>query len=354
MKKKRIVKIGIMLFMIIGMCGCAKLPVENDNSTEESTEWKEMETENIQCAVYKAKVHEVSQELLVELFASQREETLSQEKESQFYKGKTAYSYWYEDETRLYMDCGVLTFNTKEYENYPIQYFLDEKIASEIFPEGVEMVCPQKDLWFMTYQDAERLVSDYLEQLGIEYGADWTGYSITGTVLTEAVNRRYPQDEYEADVSFGYGEVKREFGEEDDIFLFWIPLAIEGHELSAEGIYAANQTYQLPAGWAQAIVGSTGLWYLEVWHSFDQTGIIETGNIISDGSAVKLAEEYCSHLLGVGEIKLENQGLHYVPEIKTVMTADAFELYPAWLIEATTETGASTLLYVDALTGEVK
>ena len=278
---------------------------------------------------------------------------LEQENDSQFYLGKKTYSFRYQDGTSLYIDCGVLVFKTKEYEDYPVQYFLQEDVASEVFPEGVETVCPQKDLWFMTYDDAEQLIAGYLDELGIEYGEEWRCYPVTGAVLTEAVNRHYPQDEYEADVSFGYSPVKRTYDESDDIYLYWIPLAIEGYELSANGIYAANQPYQLSAGWAQAIVGSTGVWYLEVWHPFEETEILDSGNIISEEAAVEIAEEYSSNLLGMGKITLSSQGMYYVPEIKTVMTADAFELYPAWQIEAITENGDETILYVNALTGEI-
>lgn len=352
MKRGFVLWMALMLLLV----GCSSAPVQNTGKTEIGSEAADGGTSGEKTDIegtlptYLARIQDWSlneEEIAIALFGGGEYEQLY-DGEGQFFNDRRFLSYAGPNGKMLSLDSGAMTYYTPQVDGFPHAYFWGNIIMEsnqyspyiELFPEGVEVVFPEMDLWFMSLDDARELTKKYLDILSVEYGEDWVCYAVPSDRLNEVRKAEYPDDP----TAWNYTE-------EDERYCFQIPLMAGGKLLTTRGVKVDN-SMMIQGSYARAMVGSSGLWFLEVWMPFEVVSESASQPIITEESAMTNAREWYSQLLGTGKVELESQGIQYVAHGNKVRNAEAFELTPAWIIKATFEDGTKNLLAVDAYTGE--
>lgn len=353
-----------MAFLLLA--GCSSAPVEHTPKGEngvtddeiisgEETDSQDGENLNLTYSemclpVYQARIRDwpSDQDEIEKGFFGDAAYEQAGDLEGQFFHERRFLSYYCDNGSMMSLDGGAMTFYTPHVEKFHLSYFYGDIITEsnkylfanmyQQFPEGMETVFQETDLWFMSSEEARELAEKYLDLLNVEYGDEWICYAVSSDRITEVQKKMYPDEQWE-------------YTKEDDNYFFEIPLAVNGWMLNTGGVKVDN-AITLQGSYARAMVGPSGLWFLDVWMPFETVGESEARPVITGESAMQCAEEWYSQLLGAGKIELENLGIRYVAQCNTVRDAEAFELIPTWMIKATFQDGTRSLLPVDAYTGE--
>ena len=306
-----------------------------NNVTDENDSDAEIAAETEKYSVYQVKEKDFSLELLEELFLEGR--TVEQKRESPSFDFDDFTDTFYEcsDGSGLTLVGARVYFSTKESNNYPIQYFYDDDMRSKVFQNDISSIFPEKDLDFMTLENAKALVSDYLNRLDIETGEDWETYPLDAEKLTEVVKGYYTDEEYEQDIADGYKPVKRDYDKEDEVYLFRIPISVDGNVITFKNYEAGELNYTVYGSSVEVIVGDTGIIYFTVINDYEPVNVEEKEAIISEDDAIQAIKEEYAHLLAMNIDNIKSYGLYYVSTVTEQAKRDGFKILPAYIIAVT-------------------
>ena len=323
---------------------------------------------------YQVEVGQLPGELVKEVLLSDRDISIKTADPDSWYTNQLNEFYHCKDGTYLENSIGELLFMTSEAEYWPEPWmFLEADFLQLVFPDGQDLVLAQADWDYGTMQQAKQLVAGHLDELGVEYGSEWIAFGVSGEKMTEAMHDAYPDGQYPEDLVEGISRLgkptwKKTYDAADDVYIFRIPLALEGHLLTdAEMIQSKRQSQAQDKGcFIYAMVGREGLRYLEIHQLYTVVGQSEAQALITKEQAIQATMDY----IAAEDAKLDpgitttwtrevmEVKFSYVPAIEKDKSI-AGEVFPCWEVRCALSynggewNGLIAVYNVNAVTGEV-
>ncbi|MBQ8813223.1 MAG: hypothetical protein IJZ85_01825 [Lachnospiraceae bacterium] len=320
---------------------------------------------------YQIKIGQLSGELVKEVLLKDRSVSIKEVEKDGWFEDQIDEFYYCQDGTYVENQFGQFLFVTPEAECWPVPgLFMEEVFLKKIFPDGQDEVLTKTDWDYATMQQAKNLVAGYLDKLGVEYGSDWITFGVSGENMTAAMHQAYPDYEYPGETVevyyAGTGPWTKTYDEEDDVYIMRIPLALEGHPLTAVDrihLSVGGSILMREGCFAYAMVGQEGLRYLEIRWIMDVAGQSEACALITQEQAIRAVEDYT--VKEKAKYHLSDVDMEFiVTEIKfsygLYLNGDGQiegEVFPCWEVRGEgffQEPNYTVAVNVDAVTGEVR
>ena len=221
---------------------------------------------------------------------------------------------------------------------------------NHLFPESFPEICPVDALDFMSPQEAQKIVKEYANKLGIDLADE--------AKVCEGITGSNLQSIYEKELNIYKGNYYLEDGKDYSndagcYYMLWEALCPHGEKM-IDGNYCLGNMNFTSGSYVVAIVGSNGLDFFFTNAIYTYKGEEKVETLLSVSEAVgEVKKQYENVILSENnQIMISEISLRYVAKLVDI-DKGIIKIVPAWCLWGTSGEETKMLWMIDAENGEI-